>query len=100
MVCVWLEKLIHLVMPLPELIDTAEEDLNLVSIACGSRHSAAVTDSGLLYAWGWNGYGQLGCGGLGRTVTQPSIVDFPNPVSSMAVCYGNWKSVVLCMCVH
>ena len=85
------------VVPLPKLISTAEDDLNFVSVGCGSRHSAAVTDSGSLYAWGWNGYGQVGCGELGRTVTQPSLVCFPDArVKPMAVYCGHWNTFVLC----
>ena len=88
------------VVPLPKVIDTAEDDLNFVSIACGSRHSAAVTDSGLLYTWGWNGYGQLGHGG---TVTQPSGICFPDAnvrLVAMAVCCGQWNSIVLGTCIN
>ncbi len=37
-------------------------DLKLVSVASGAFHSMAVSDSGVLYAWGWNTKGQLGQG--------------------------------------
>ena len=86
------------IVPLPKLISTAEDDLNFVSVGSRSRHSAAVTDSGLLYAWGWNGYGQLGCGKLGRTVTQPSLVCFPDSSRArpVAVYCGYWNTFVLC----
>lgn len=35
---------------------------SVVSVACGALHSAAVTDVGDVYAWGYNGAGQLGLG--------------------------------------
>lgn len=31
-------------------------------VACGWRHTIAVTDSGNLYTFGWSKYGQLGHG--------------------------------------
>jgi alpha-tubulin suppressor-like RCC1 family protein len=30
------------------------------AISCGSCHSLALTESGRVYSWGWNGFGQLG----------------------------------------
>ena len=35
---------------------------NVVSVSCGSSHTAAILDSGQLYTWGYNKYGQLGNG--------------------------------------
>jgi hypothetical protein len=32
----------------------------LAPVACGLWHTAAVSDSGDLYAWGWGRHGQLG----------------------------------------
>ncbi|CAE7704806.1 UVR8, partial [Symbiodinium necroappetens] len=34
----------------------------IVAVAAGGFHTAALTDSGELWTWGWNGYGQLGVG--------------------------------------
>jgi tRNA A-37 threonylcarbamoyl transferase component Bud32 len=36
-------------------------DLNVKVIKCGSNHSLAATQTGEIYAWGWNYYGQIGC---------------------------------------
>ncbi|KAH3763015.1 E3 ubiquitin-protein ligase HERC2 [Pelomyxa schiedti] len=36
----------------------------LVSIACGGKHTVAVTSKGDVYTWGWNCSGQLGHGNL------------------------------------
>jgi alpha-tubulin suppressor-like RCC1 family protein len=32
------------------------------AISCGSCHSLALTESGRVYSWGWNDFGQLGYG--------------------------------------
>lgn len=45
----------------PTLV-TALEGKNVVNIAAGSNHSAAVTDEGALYTWGKGSYGRLGHG--------------------------------------
>lgn len=38
------------------------EDKKVTLVAGGWRHSLACTDTGLLYSWGWNKFGQLGLG--------------------------------------
>lgn len=44
------------------------------SIGLGGDHSAGVDEAGQLYAWGWNGAGQLGTGGLASGSTRPGRV--------------------------
>ena len=39
-----------------------EKDLNFHSIAAGDHHTLAVSRTGKLYTWGYNGTGQLGHG--------------------------------------
>ena len=50
---------------LPAIVDTIPESSggSIVSVSCGGRHSAAVSEGGELFCWGWNGYGQVGGGG-------------------------------------
>ena len=38
-------------MPIPTKIESLVE-VNIVSIACGDSHSAAIDSEGKLYAWG------------------------------------------------
>lgn len=33
---------------------------DIVFVACGGYHSAAITSKGELFTWGWNHFGQLG----------------------------------------
>jgi alpha-tubulin suppressor-like RCC1 family protein len=35
---------------------------NVVDIACGAKHTLALTGNGDIYSWGWNYMGQLGHG--------------------------------------
>lgn len=39
---------------------------NVCAAACGNSHILAVQNDGSVWAWGFNGYGQLGNGGLGE----------------------------------
>ena len=48
--------------------------MNVRGIAGGLGHTVAFTDSGDVYAWGWNSDGQLGLGDdQGRS--EPQLVD-------------------------
>lgn len=42
----------------------------VVSVCCGAKHSAAITDEGCLYTWGWGGSFWSGSGALGSGTTQ------------------------------
>ncbi|CAK9815305.1 RCC1 and BTB domain-containing protein 1 [Anthophora plagiata] len=45
---------------IPSLIEFNLHDKVVVQIACGYRHSVALTDDGKVYAWGSNKFGQVG----------------------------------------
>ncbi len=47
-----------------------------VAVAAGDDHSLALGSNGTLYAWGYNGYGQLG-NGTKTTARYPRHGDFP-----------------------
>ena len=49
----------------------------IVAIAAGGAHSLALTDTGTLYAWGWNEYGQLGTGDQEDRSTPTRLPAFP-----------------------
>ncbi|KAF1316749.1 Rcc1 and btb domain-containing protein 2, partial [Globisporangium splendens] len=46
------------------------------SVRCGARHTAIVSDRDLLYVWGANEFGQLGCGDKVPRL-KPCLVSFP-----------------------
>ncbi|XP_028249007.1 RCC1 and BTB domain-containing protein 1-like isoform X2 [Parambassis ranga] len=59
----------------PGLVSTNLLNKKVTEVACGSHHSMALTDSGEVYAWGYNNCGQVGSG---STANQPT----PRRVSS------------------
>ncbi|KAJ1286199.1 hypothetical protein BS78_03G334600 [Paspalum vaginatum] len=62
------------------------------AIACGGRHSAAVTDSGALLTFGWGLYGQCGQGNT-DDVLSPTCVSSILGVKMQDVAAGLWHTV-------
>lgn len=54
------------------------------SIRCGARHTALISDMDLLYIWGANEFGQLGCGDKDARKI-PCIIEYPPFVSDGVV---------------
>jgi protein ATS1 len=46
------------------LIGDPSSPPNIQQLTCGSEHSLLLTQTGTLYAWGWNEHGNLGIGSL------------------------------------
>lgn len=80
--------------PLPKLVKSLATK-QIVQIACGHYHSLALTNSGELYSFGSNLYGQLGLGFECEKVTKPTLVKslIGIPIAFM-VCGGNHSFVV------
>jgi alpha-tubulin suppressor-like RCC1 family protein len=68
--------------------------VTIVSIAAGQYHSLAVSSTGTVYAWGYNGYGQLG---NGTTVNSnlPGAVSLPAGEVATSVGAGDNHSLVV-----
>ncbi|CAH1782752.1 unnamed protein product [Owenia fusiformis] len=79
--------------PTPTLIETNEE-INFVTVACGSRHTVGLTDLGDVYTWGWNQHGQLGHGDR-NTRYCPTKVEFFNEHMVCQIFAGAWNTVVI-----
>jgi alpha-tubulin suppressor-like RCC1 family protein len=65
-----------------------------VAVAAGNDHSLALGSNGTLYAWGYNGFGQLG-NGTTTNEDSPVAVTFPSGVTATAVSAGTNFSVAL-----
>ena len=76
--------------PTPALVVLPGASGAVTQIAAGSEHSLALTAAGQLYAFGWNGRGQLGSetnSGTGAANPTPALVVLPGasgPVTQIA----------------
>lgn len=60
-------------------------DGHVVALAAAYHHTCAALDSGQMYCWGWNSYGQLGDGTSNNSSSIPRLVaSLPSGVSSIA----------------
>lgn len=69
----------NLTQPTPQKIDVWDVGLTSLKfrqVAVGTTNTAAITESGDLYVWGWNGYGQVGDG---SAADQSTPVKIPGP---------------------
>ncbi|XP_074862628.1 RCC1 domain-containing protein 1 isoform X4 [Carettochelys insculpta] len=78
----------------PALLDLPE-GAEVSKVSCGSRHTAAVTRTGVLYTWGWGKYGQLGHGNTASS-DQPRPVGYfsANGLMVEDVVCGPWNTYV------
>ncbi|KAK7385719.1 hypothetical protein VNO78_31535 [Psophocarpus tetragonolobus] len=53
---------------------TLSPGIRIASVAAGGRHTLALSDTGLVWAWGYGGEGQLGLGSRIRMVSSPHLV--------------------------
>lgn len=53
-----------------------EENEHLIKLSLGGAHSAALTSSGRVFMWGWNGHGQLGNNQTGRQTVPLDMTEF------------------------
>src|SRR6202521_2819859 len=64
------------------------------AIAAGNSHSLALTSTGQVLAWGYNGYGQLGNGTTTSSST-PVAISLPSGASVIAIAGGLLHSLAL-----
>ncbi|CAD6227584.1 GSCOCG00001264001-RA-CDS [Cotesia congregata] len=79
----------------PKLIE-ALLGTEIVDIACGGHHSAAVTSAGLLYTWGKGRYGRLGHGDSDDQ-TKPKLVAALQDYKAVDVACGSGDAQTLCV---
>ena len=87
-----------LTVPHPVATPTGADHQEVVfsAVSCGSRHTAALTEGGEVFTWGWNGHGQLG---LGDTEPRdaPTLVTYfqTNHLRAVKVVAGCWNTAVM-----
>lgn len=74
----------------PTRVGGALEGHRVIDVACGSFHTVALTDDGMVFCWGDNANGQCGSGTLPEAVTQPHCV------SSLCVVGGGVAKSISC----
>lgn len=67
----------------------------IVQIACGLKHSIALTNNGELYAWGSNSDGQLGLGSDTKMELKPKLVYSLAAVPIAFVACGGYHTIVI-----
>ena len=85
--------------PVPPLLPPGQK---FTQVAAGQNHALALSTSGQVYAWGWNGHGQLGTGAVGPDPEafipeDSSDVPLPVPVPGTVKLIGasNYRSVAV-----
>src|SRR5450759_4373963 len=66
----------------------------VTAIAGGGQHSLALTSTGQVLAWGYNGYGELGNGSIFQSNT-PVAVSLPSGTTVTAIAGGFFHSLAL-----
>jgi alpha-tubulin suppressor-like RCC1 family protein len=61
----------------------------VVQVDSGALHYAAITESGNLYTWGRNPYGQLGIVPYEESALTPTKASLPSPVASVSCGYAH-----------
>ncbi|KAL2643551.1 hypothetical protein R1flu_011138 [Riccia fluitans] len=70
------------------------ENTQIIQVACGGYHAAALTGDGKVLTWGHGGHGQLGHGGL-ESAKEPTVVDSLTDQTVVSVtCGGAWTAAV------
>ncbi|XP_015608978.1 RCC1 and BTB domain-containing protein 1 isoform X3 [Cephus cinctus] len=70
----------------PRKVNSSLSTKKVISIACGQTSSIAVTDNGDVYAWGYNGVGQLGIGNYVNQLNPYKVATLVGVVIEKVVC--------------
>ncbi|KAL8096423.1 ultraviolet-B receptor UVR8 isoform X2 [Apium graveolens] len=73
---------------IPHKLDALRTEV-ISQISGGWRHTMAVTSTGKLYGWGWNKFGQVGCGD-NLDHCSPMPVNFPHEQKVVQISCG-WR---------
>lgn len=80
----------------PKIVRSLQSDGVMVSqVACGARHSLALSTGGFLFSWGDNKHGQLGIGNSSPVHNVPEHVSSLCGVPFALICAGGYHSFAL-----
>ncbi|XP_066253044.1 RCC1 domain-containing protein 1 [Euwallacea similis] len=84
------------VMATPHVVDISDNssDVNVVKVACGSKHTIILLENGYLYGSGWNKYKQLKNENVKEYYRFTFIQDYSKEKVDKILC-GPWNSIVL-----
>ncbi|XP_068709475.1 RCC1 domain-containing protein 1-like [Montipora foliosa] len=71
-------------------------DLDVLTVSCGTRHTAVVAGDGSVWTWGWGNYGQLGHDDS-KDKNSPCEVGALSSLKHKpkTVCCGDWSTFVI-----
>lgn len=70
-------------------------DKKIVSLSCGDRHSFAISEDGVVYGWGSNEFGQLGCMRKGDSILKPILIEGLIGLKVLQISSGDRHSVAV-----
>ena len=77
----------------PEKLDSLSQ-YRMKSIHAGCKHTVALTESGVVYTWGSNTYGQLGHGDK-DTRLEPKLLEHLRDIVVLALRVGDFHTAAL-----
>lgn len=70
----------------------AFQGISVKMVAAGAEHTAAVTESGKLYGWGWGRYGNLGLGDRSDRLVPGEVMSIPGEQMNLVAC--GWRHTI------
>lgn len=78
----------------PHMVKTLGTSV-VVQIACGMKHSLALTNNGQLYSWGLNSDGQLGLGSDIKNEIKPKLIGTLAGIPISFFACGGYHSIAI-----
>ncbi|XP_011505541.1 PREDICTED: probable E3 ubiquitin-protein ligase HERC4 [Ceratosolen solmsi marchali] len=82
------------IVQMPRMVKSLATNI-VVQIACGQKHSLALTNNGELYSWGSNSNGQLGHGQQLTMQAKPKLITGLIAVPIAFIACGGYHSIVV-----
>ena len=80
-------------IPMPKLVEALLGKM-CISVACGSKHTLALTVGGGVFSWGYGGGGRLGCGDT-RGLFRPKLVESLKDTPCLIIAAGESHSMAV-----